>query len=57
MTTERIILDSLLASLLMGSVCFNYNRVFSRFEFIFSNSRRVRGGVMYCYSCPDPIIF
>ena len=41
MTTRRIILDSRLISLLMGSVWFNCNRVFSGFEFIFSNPRRV----------------
>ena len=57
MATRRIISDSRLAPLLMRSVWFNCNRVFSGFEFIFSNLRRVRGEFMYCYSRPNPIIF
>ena len=44
-------------SFLMGRVWFNYNMVFSRFEFIFSNPRRVRDGFRYCYSRPASIIF
>ena len=48
MITGRIISDSRPASLLMGRVWFNCNRVFNRFEFIFSNLRRVRDGFIYC---------
>ena len=56
MATERIILGSRLVSLLMGRVWFNCNRVFSEFEFIFSNSRRVQSGFRYCYSRSDYIL-
>ena len=52
-----IILGSRLTSLLMGHVWFNYNKVFSGFEFIFLNLRRVRGGFRYCYSDHALIIF
>ena len=44
MTTRRIISDSRPALLLMGRIWFNCNRIFSGFEFIFSNPRRVQGG-------------
>ena len=40
----QIILGSRPASLLMEQVWFNCNRIFSEFEFIFSNLRRVQGG-------------
>ena len=55
MTMGRIISDSHPVSLLMRRVLFNCNKVFSRFEFIFSNPKRVRDGFKYCYSCPDYI--
>ena len=42
MTTRQIILDSRPASFLMAQVKFNFNRVFNRFEFIFSNSIRIQ---------------
>ena len=51
---RQIISVSCPASLLMGWVWFNYNRVFSGFEFIFSNLIRVQGGFSYCYSRPTP---
>ena len=38
-------------------VWFDCNRVFSRFEFIFSNPIRVQDGFRYYYFCPAPIIF
>ena len=56
MTTELIISDSRLAPFLMGLIWFNCNKVFNRFEFIFSNPRRLRGRFGYCYSCPDYIL-
>ena len=56
MTTKQIISGSRLALLLMGRVLFNCNRVLSRFEFIFSNPRRVWDGFRYCYSRPDYIL-
>ena len=37
MATGQILLDSRPASFLMARVQFNFNRVFNRFEFIFSN--------------------
>ena len=42
MTTGRIILGSRPASFLMTRVQFNFNRVFNRFGFIFSNPIRVQ---------------
>ena len=54
MLIRQIISGSRSASLLMRRVWFNCNRVFNRFEFIFSNPRRVRDGFRYCYSCPAP---
>ena len=44
MATRRIISGSRPVLLLMRRVWFNCNRVFSRFEFIFSNSRRIQDG-------------
>ena len=43
------------AALLMTRVWFNYNRVFSGFKFIFSNSRLVHDRFRYCYSRPTSI--
>ena len=57
MTMRHIISGSRPVSFLMRRAWFNCNRVFSIFEFIFSNPRRVRDGFRYCYSCPAPIIF
>ena len=57
MTTGRIISGSFPVSLLMRRVWFNCNRVFSGFEFIFSNPRLVRDRFRYCYSRPALIIF
>ena len=57
MVTKRIISDSCLDLFLMGLVLFKCNRVFNGFEFIFSNSIRVRDGFRYCYSRSVPIIF
>ena len=42
MATGRIILGSCPASFLMARVQFNFNRVFNRFGFIFSNPIRVQ---------------
>ena len=56
MSTERIISGSRSASLLMRRVWFNYNRVFNRFEFIFSNPKRIRDRFSNCYSSPDYIL-
>ena len=42
MTTRQIILGSRPASFLMVRIQFNFNRVFNRFEFIFSNPIRVQ---------------
>ena len=57
MTMGRIIWGSRPISLLMRRVWFNCNKVFSRFEFIFSIPRLVRDGLRYCYSHPASIIF
>ena len=57
MTMGQIISGSRPTPLLMERVWFNSNRAFSRFEFIFSNPRQVRGGFTYCYSHPASIIF
>ena len=51
-----VILGSRLALPLMGRMWFNCNWVFSGLGFIFSNSRRVQGGFVYCYSHPDYIL-
>ena len=56
MALEEKMEDGALEMLLMGQVWFNSNRVFSGFEFIFSNPRQVRGGFRYCYSLPDYIL-
>ena len=42
MATGQIILDSHPASFLMARVSFNFNPVFNKFEFIFSNPIRVQ---------------
>ena len=57
MTMGRIISGSRPALFLIRRVWFNCNQVFSRFEFIFSNLRRVQDEFMYCYFRPAPIIF
>ena len=57
MTIGLIISGSRPTQLLMGRVLFNCNRVFRGFEFIFSNSKRVRDRFRYCYSSFDSIIF
>ena len=49
MTIWLIISGSRPTPFLMGQVWFNCNRVFSGFEFIFSNPRLVRDGFRYCY--------
>ena len=57
MTTGQIIWGSRPASLLMRRIWFNCNRVFNRFEFIFSIPRRVRDRFRYCYSHPVIIFY
>ena len=57
MAKGHIISGSRPASLLIRRVWFNCNRVFSRFDFIFLNPRRVRDEFRYCYSRSAPIIF
>ena len=57
MTTGLIISGFRPVLLLMGRAWFNCNRVFNRFEFIFSNSRRVWDEFKNYYSCLVPIVF
>ena len=57
MTTRQVISGSRPTSLLMRRVGFNCNKVFNRFEFIFSNPIWVQDGFRYCYSRPASIIF
>ena len=54
MTTEQIISGSRPDPFLMGRVWFNCNRVFSGFEYIFSNQRRVRARVQVLLLHPHP---
>ena len=57
MAIGLIILGSRPIQFLMGRVWFNCNKVFNRFEFIFSNPRRVLDGFRYSYSRPISNIF
>ena len=56
MATGWVILGSRLAPPLIGRVWFNYNQVFNRFGFIFSNQIRVQGESGYYYSHLDYIL-
>ena len=53
MATGRIISDFRPASFLTRRVWFNCNRVFSKFEFIFSNPKRIR--VLLLSPSPAPL--
>ena len=56
MATGRVISGySGLIPSLMGRIWFNCNRVFSGFEFIFSNPIWTQGRFKYCYSHSDYI--
>ena len=57
MTMRWIISNSRPTLFVMGHVLFNCNRVFSGFEFIFLNPKRVRGEFRYYYSGHASIIF
>ena len=56
MTTRRIISGSRPASLLIGRILFNYNRIFNGFEFIFSNFKTGSGIITLAPPRPDYIL-